>query len=101
MRAFVLACLALLAGCVLPVRVERFAAASPASFVYAAKTNTVMTENDDGEAESLRRSWLADALRAHAMCPVGYVVDTRRYVPNPQGMFANGGDIVYTGRCLR
>ncbi len=56
-----------------------------------------MTENDDGTAERLRRDWIADALQEHAMCPDGYVVDTRHYVPDANGPFGNGGEILYTG----
>ena len=100
MRAVVLACLVLLAGCVEPVRVEGFESRSPNTFTYTARTNTFMTENDDGVAERLRRDWLADALRNHNMCGAGYVVDTRRFVPDERGPFGNGGDIVYGGRCL-
>ena len=100
MRALALLCLLSLAGCVGSAREEGFAATGPASFLYSAHTNTVMTENDDGVAERLRRDWLADALRVHGMCPDGYVVDTRRFVPDALGPFANGGDILYAGRCL-
>jgi hypothetical protein len=63
----------------------------------------VMTENDDGNAERIRQGWLVAALKANAMCPSGYVVDTRRYVPGPPTdsgpQFSNGGDILYAGRC--
>jgi hypothetical protein len=59
-----------------------------------------LTENDDGVAEQLRREWLADAVLAHGMCSDGYVVDTRRFRPNAIGPFGNGGDILYSGRCL-
>jgi len=103
MRAPVLACLALLAGCIIdndPVRVDNFAADTPATFTYDAWTNTVMTANDDGAAEQIRRDWLAEALTAHGMCTAGYVVETRRFVQPWEGPFGNGGDIVYTGRCL-
>jgi len=100
MRAPVLFCVLLLAGCVGSVRHEGFTATSPAAFLYSAHTNTVMTVNDDGEAERLRRQWIADALGTHAMCPNGYAIDTRRFVPDAVGPFANGGDILYTGRCL-
>jgi hypothetical protein len=34
------------------------------------------------------------------MCAEGYVVETRRFVQPSDGPFANGGDIVYDGRCL-
>jgi hypothetical protein len=100
MRSFAVLCVLLLAGCVGSVRNEGFTASGPASFLYSAHTNTVMTENDDGTAERLRRDWIADALRYHSMCPVGYVVDTRHFTPDAIGPFANGGEILYTGRCL-
>lgn len=101
MRLFVLCCLFSLAGCVGSARIEGFAADGPSSFLYSARTNTVMTANDDGTAERLRRDWIADALQAHAMCPVGYVVDRRHYVPGADGPFGNGGEILYAGRCLQ
>jgi hypothetical protein len=103
MRALALACLVALTGCIIDndrVRIESFTADTPATFTYSAATNTVMTENDDGEAEKIRRDWLAEALSAHTMCNTGYVVETRRFVQPAEGPFANGGDIVYTGRCL-
>ncbi|HVC56032.1 MAG TPA: hypothetical protein VND95_08755 [Stellaceae bacterium] len=100
MRVLALLCLCSLAGCVGSARVEGFTATSPASFLYSAKTSTVMTENDDGAAERLRRDWIADALQAHAMCMNGYAVDTRRFVPDAAGPFGNGGEILYSGRCL-
>ncbi len=100
MRVFFLCCLLSLAGCVGSARIEGFGATGPASFLYSARTNTVMTANDDGTAERLRRDWIAYALQAHTMCPDGYVVDTRRYVPNVDGPFGNGGEILYAGRCL-
>jgi len=103
MRALALLCLVPLIGCVGTDRHEGFAATGPASFLYSARTSTVMTTNDDGVAERIRRDWLGQALAAHAMCANGYVIDTRRFVPDagtvagPQ--FGNGGDIVYAGRC--
>jgi hypothetical protein len=100
MRIFALLCLAPLVGCTWSSRVEGFAATGPASFLYSAHTNAVMTENDDGGAERLRRDWLADALKAHGMCAGGYVVEQRRFVVDANGPFGNGGDIVYAGRCL-
>jgi hypothetical protein len=102
MRAFVLACLVSLSGCIESngVRVESFTAGTPATFVYGAQTNTVMTANDDGAAERIRHDWLAAALTANAMCDAGYVIETRRFVQPSDGPFANGGDVVYTGRCL-
>jgi len=98
MRALVLLCLFSLAGCAEQARVESFSATGPASFLYAARTNTVMTANDDGSAEQLRRYWIADAVQAHALCLQGYAIDTRRFVPDPSG---NGGNILYAGRCLQ
>ena len=100
MRPLALLCLLSLAGCVGSVRDEGFTATGPAAFLYSAHTNTVMTANDDGTAERLRRDWIADAVQVHGMCPVGYVVDTRRLVPDADGPFGNGGDILYAGRCL-
>ena len=100
MRALALLCCLTLAGCVGSARVEGFTATGPAAFLYSARTDTVMNENDDGTAERLRRDWLADAVRAHAMCPAGYVVDSRRFVPDAIGPFGNGGDVLYAGRCL-
>ena len=104
MRALVLANLVLFAGCIIDsdqVRVENFAADTPATFTYGAETNTVMTANDDGEAERIRRDWLAEALNVHAMCSAGYVIETRRFAQPWVGLFGNGGDVVYTGRCLQ
>ncbi len=84
MRLFVLCCLFSLLGCVGSARIEGFAANGPAAFLYSARTNTVMTANDDG-----------------TVCPVGYVVDRRHYVPDANGPFGNGGEILYAGRCLQ
>jgi hypothetical protein len=100
MRVFALLCALVLVGCVGSTREEGFTATGPKSFLYSAHTNTVMTENDDGSAERLRREWIADALGVHSMCPTGYVIDTRRFVPDSIGLFGNGGDILYSGRCL-
>jgi hypothetical protein len=103
-RSFVLSCLALLVGCIIDndrVRVENLVAESPESFVFAAQTNTVMTPNDDGEAEEIRRDWLAQELIAHGMCPAGYVVETRELVELPEPPGTNAHDIVYKGRCLQ
>ncbi len=100
MRALAVLGLLSLAGCVGSARVEGFSATGPASFLYTAHTNTVMTANDDGTAERLRRDWIADAVQVHAMCLEGYVIDTRRLVPDAIGPFANGGNILYAGRCL-
>ncbi len=101
MRLVAPLCLLLLAGCVGSARIEGFTATGPTAFLYSARTNPVMTENDDGTAERLRRDWIADALQAHAMCADGYVIETRRFVPDANGPFGNGGDILYAGRCLQ
>jgi hypothetical protein len=103
MRALVLASLVILAGCIIdndPVRVDSFTADSPQTFTFSAHTNTVMTENDDGAAEQIRHDWLAEALAENGMCGAGYVIETRGFVQPGEGLFGNGGDIVYTGRCL-
>src|SRR3954447_11624419 len=86
-----------LAGCAEQPRVEGFTATGPRSFLYEARTNTVMTANDDGAAERIRRYWIADAVMVNALCMQGYVVDRRSFVPDPAG---NGGAIRYSGRCL-
>src|SRR5215468_3810796 len=95
--------LVLLTGCVGSDREEGFTATGPNSFLYSAATSTVMTENDDGAAERIRQGWLVAALKTHAMCADGYVIDTRRLVPGPPTpagpQFSNGGDILYAGRC--
>ncbi|HEU0218903.1 MAG TPA: hypothetical protein VFQ90_19760 [Stellaceae bacterium] len=100
---YVIPGLALLAGCVGTDRHEGFTATGPNSFLYSARTSTVMTENDDGTAERIRQGWLVAALQTHGMCPDGYVIDTRRLVPGPPTpagpQFSNGGDILYAGRC--
>jgi hypothetical protein len=104
MRALALACLVAFGGCIIDtdqVRVESFTAETAATFTYGALTNTVMTANDDGAAERIRRDWLAEALNANAMCGAGYVIETRRFVQPWDGLFGNGGDVVYTGRCLQ
>jgi len=95
--AFALSLAGCLMGCAEQPRVEGFTATGPRSFLYEAHTNTVMTPNDDGEAERIRRYWIADAVMVNALCMQGYVVDTRRFVPDP---FGNGGAIRYEGRCL-
>ena len=103
MRALISVGLAVLAGCIIDndtVRVDNFVADTSATFTYDAWTNTVMTANDDGAAEQIRRDWLAEALTAHGMCAAGYVVETRRFVQPWEVPFGNGGDIVYSGRCL-
>ena len=103
MRAVVVPFLFGLAGCIIDndrVRVDNFTPDTPATFTYSAQTNTVMTANDDGAAEQIRRDWLAETLTANGMCGAGYVIETRRFVQPWEGPFGNGGDIVYTGRCL-
>jgi hypothetical protein len=103
MRPLLLLCLIPLAACVGTDRHEGFTATGPGSFLYSASTSTVMTANDDGAAERIRRDWLAQALKAHDMCPDGFIIDSRRFEPNPPTaagpQFSNGGDIVYAGRC--
>ena len=102
--------LAALGGCSGPVRVDSLIPGPGATFVYSARTNTVMTENADGGAEEIRRDWLAQALEAHGMCRGGYVVYQRDLVippqraafsgPPPGPNFGNGGAVVYSGSCL-
>jgi hypothetical protein len=103
MRALLLLCLIPLAGCIDSDRREGFAATGPNSFLYSARTSTVMTENDDGAAEHIRQNWLVAALKAHALCPNAFIIDTRRLVYGPPTetgpLFSNGGNIVYAGRC--
>jgi hypothetical protein len=100
MRALGLVCLILLAGCNDPLRVDSLSVNPDGTFVYTAQTNTVMTENDDGEAEQIRRHWLAGELGEREMCPSGYVVEIRRLVPVPEPPANNARDVVYRGRCL-
>jgi hypothetical protein len=118
MRALPLAVLvwslpfATLSGCIDNdrVRVQSFTPGPGGSFAYSAHTNTVMTENDDGGAEAIRRDWLAQTLEAQGLCRGGYVVYQRYLVVPPQRpafgappddlAFGNGGDVVYNGGCL-
>jgi hypothetical protein len=103
MRALALVCLLWFTGCVIgndPLRVENFVSDRAGTFIFAAQTNTVMTANDDGEAEQIRRGWLAEELAAHSMCNAGYVIDTRQIVEPPDAPASNSHDIVYSGRCL-
>jgi hypothetical protein len=102
-RALAVLGLLLLTGCIIDndrLRVESFAADPSGTFVFSAQTNTVMTANDDGEAEQLRRDWLAKELSAHGMCAAGYVVETRRLFQPLDAPSTNTHDVVYTGRCL-
>ncbi len=102
MRFLIPACLLLLAGCIDTdtARVANLVPQEGGNFAFSVPTNTVMTANDDGAAERIRRDWLAEALQAASLCPVGYVVYQRHFVPAIDGPFGNGGDIVYTGQCL-
>jgi hypothetical protein len=90
----------LLVGCANNVHVTNLTPGKGRSFTFSAQTNTVMTENDDGAAERIRRDWLADSLTSSATCQTGYVVDSRNFVQPDGGLFGNGGDIVYAGHCL-
>jgi hypothetical protein len=99
-RMLAFACLVLLGGCNDQLRVVNFAADQAGTFVFTAQTNTVMTENDDGEAEQIRRDWLADELNARGMCADGYFVEIRRLVEPPDAPSSNAHDVVYSGRCL-
>lgn len=88
-----------LMGCSEPLRVADLTPQTGGNFTFSAHTNTVMTENDDGAAERIRRDWLAQAVGG-GYCRSGYVVDDRRFVQPSDGLFGNGGDIVYAGHCL-
>jgi hypothetical protein len=122
MRALVASLLALpmiaLSGCNDPVRVQSLVQGPRGTFSYSVRTNTVMTPNEDGAAEEIRRTWLAETLGAAGMCNGGYVIYRRDLVippqrpalgpappnplsnPNPDLAFGNSGDVVYTGSCL-
>jgi hypothetical protein len=123
MRAMAVACLVLplsaaaLGGCNDRVRVESFVPGQAGSFTYSVQTNTVMTPNDDGAAEAIRREWLAQTLGSEGMCNGGYVIHQRQLVVPPQrpaltaepytpanansgANFGNTGYVVYTGTCL-
>lgn len=99
-RMLAFASLVLLLACNDHVRVVSFEADPAGTFVFTAQTNTVMTENDDGEAEQIRRDWLADELNAHGMCAAGYSIEIRRLVEPPEAPSSNAHDVVYSGRCL-
>ena len=99
-RMLAFASLVLLGSCNDQLRVVSFEADPAGTFVFTAQTNTVMTENDDGEAEQIRRDWLADELNARGMCGAGYFVETRRLVEPAEAPSSNAHDVVYTGRCL-
>ena len=108
-----------LGGCISNdrVRVQSFLPGAGHTFTYSVQTNTVMTPNDDGAAEAIRRQWLAETLGAEGMCNGGYVVFGRELVvpphrpalefagykpanPNSAVDFGNTGYVVYTGSCL-
>jgi hypothetical protein len=102
MRVLAIATVVLLVGCAPftdQTRVDSLTPGDAGGFTYSAATNTVMTANEDGEAERIRREWLAESLTAAGLCSNGYQVESRRFV-QVEGVFANGGDIVYAGRCL-
>ena len=99
-RMLAFAGLVLLGGCNDQLKVVSFEADPAGTFVFTAQTNTVMTENDDGEAEQIRRDWLADELNARGMCAAGYFVEIRRLVEPPDAPSSNAHDVVYSGRCL-
>jgi hypothetical protein len=99
-RMLAFAGLVLLGACNDHVRVVSFEADPAGTFVFTAQTNTVMTPNDDGEAEQIRRGWLAEELGAHGMCGTGYVVGIRRLVEPTDAPSSNAHDVVYSGRCL-
>src|SRR5947209_7507602 len=61
------ASLVLLLACNDHVRVVNFEADPAGTFVFTAQTNTVMTENDDGEAEQIRRDWRAGVAQIGAL----------------------------------
>jgi hypothetical protein len=88
-----------LMGCSDQVRVAALTPGPNGTFTFSAHTNTVMTANGDGVAERIRRTWLAEAVGG-GLCRQGYVVDNRQFVQPQSGLFGNGGEIVYTGRCL-
>ena len=103
MRVPALVSLVCLGGCIInndPVRVESFTPDPTGGFVFTAQTNTVMTPNDDGEAEQIRRDWLAEELDARGMCAAGYFVEIRRLLEPTDAPSSNAHDVVYTGHCL-
>jgi hypothetical protein len=104
-------------SCSEPVRVQSFIPGAGGNFTYSVQTNTVMTPNDDGAAEVIRREWLAETLGAEGMCNSGYVINNRQLVVPPQrpalapvgytpanadsaANFGNTGYVVYNGACL-
>jgi len=100
MRIFAIACLVSLAGCIIdndPLRVDSLTANTAETFTYSVQTNTVMTANDDDEAEQIRRGWLG-SLRLMG-CGAGYVIEIRRLEPTDIPS-SNALEVIYTGRCL-
>jgi|GEM_PF-1115789 hypothetical protein len=114
-----LLCAAAPSGCIDndPMRVQSFTPGPAGNFTYSVRTNTVLSANDDGGAEQIRRQWLAQTLVAHGMCSGGYVVYQRQLVVPPQKSalaalpftpanpysavdFGNTGYVVYSGACL-
>lgn len=101
---------AALGGCADDPRIQSFTGAPAGGFTYAVHTSTVMTANDDGAAEQIRRDWLAQTLEAQGLCRGGYVIHRRQLVVPPQRpafnsppddlAFGNSGDVVYDGNCL-
>jgi hypothetical protein len=89
-----------LLGCADDLRLVNLVPGTGENFTFSTGTNTVMTENDDGVAERIRREWLAQSLSAAGMCRAGYVIDSRWFLQPEGGLFANGGDILCAGRCL-
>jgi hypothetical protein len=100
-----------------PVRVQSFLPGPGSSFTYSVRTNTMLSANDDGGAEAIRRRWLAQTLGAQGMCNRGYVIYQRQLVvppersalvaqpftpanPDSAADFGNTGYVVYTGACL-
>lgn len=102
-RTGALACVVSLAGCIIDndrVRIESFTYDPAGTFVFTAQTNTVMTANDDGEAEQIRRGWLGEELIVHNVCTAGYVIETRQLAEPSDAPSSNAHDVVYSGRCL-
>lgn len=111
--------LAAVAGCIDNdrMRVQRLIPGPDGSFNYSVQTNTVITPNDDGAAEVIRRQWLADNLTEAGLCTGGYAIYRRELVVPPQrpaltptqfrpsdpdsaAFFGNTGYVVYSGACL-
>lgn len=125
MRAFAVSSLVLplsvawLGGCIDNdrVRVQSFTRNPTGGFTYSVQTNTVMSANDDGAAEAIRREWLAETLGEAGMCNGGYIIYQRQLIVPPQRAalapapftpsnpysgadFGNAGYVVYNGSCI-